>query len=214
MASPSLSQAAGSARAAEQTGAVSYDKFAGWCALAAGVSGFLYSIAFIVLKDAGLSAFFLLLGGLLGTAVVPAVYERLRATDAAFARWGLVLGLAAAIGSLIHGGYDLANAVNPPATPNLDLPSQIDPRGLLTFGVAGLGLLVFAWLMSRTGTFPRGLAYIGYIAGVLLVWIYLGRLIILQPPNLIIVVPALLAGFLANPAWYIGLGLALMRGRR
>ena len=60
MASPSLSQAAGTARAAEQTGAVSYEKFAGWCALAAGVSGFLYSIAFIVLKDAGLSAFFLL----------------------------------------------------------------------------------------------------------------------------------------------------------
>jgi hypothetical protein len=115
---------------------------------------------------------------------------------------------------LIHGGYDLANAINPPASPNLDLPSQIDPRGMLTFGVAGIGLLVFAWLMSRTGTFPRGLAYIGYIAGVLLLWIYLGRLIILQPTNLIIVVPALLAGFIANPAWYIGLGLALMRGRR
>jgi hypothetical protein len=214
MASPSLSQTAGAARATAQTGAISFEKFAGWCALAAGVSGFLYSIAFIVLKDAGISAFFLMLGGLLATPVLLAVYERLRETDASFARWGLMLGLAAAIGSLIHGGYDLANAINPPASPNLDLPSQIDPRGMLTFGVAGIGLLVFAWLMSRTGTFPRGLAYIGYIAGVLLLWIYLGRLIILQPTNLIIVVPALLAGFIANPAWYIGLGLALMRGRR
>jgi hypothetical protein len=214
MASPSLSQAAGTARATAQTSVVSFEKFAGWCALAAGASGFLYSIAFIVLKDAGISAFFLMLGGLLATPVLLAVYERLQETDASFARWGLVLGLAAAVGSLIHGGYDLANAINPPATSNLDLPSQIDPRGMLTFGVAGIGLLVFARLMSRTSTFPRGLAYIGYIAGVLLLWIYLGRLVILQPTNLIIVVPALLAGFLANPAWYIGLGLALMRGRR
>lgn len=214
MASPSLSQTAGTARATAQAGAVSFEKFAGWCALAAGVSGFLYSIAFIVLKDAGISAFFLMLGGLLATPVLLAVYERLRETDASFARWGLLLGLAAAIGSLIHGGYDLANAINPPTTVNLDLPSQIDPRGMLTFGVAGIGLLVFAWLMSRNTTFPRGLAYIGYVAGVLLLWIYLGRLVILQPTNLIIVVPALLAGFLANPAWYIGLGLALMRGRR
>src|SRR5690348_6629084 len=114
MASPSLSQTAGTARATAQAGAVSFEKFAGWCALAAGGSGFLYSIAFIILKDAGISAFFLMLGGLLATPVLLAVYERLRETDASFARWGLLLGLAAAIGSLIHGGYDLANAINPP----------------------------------------------------------------------------------------------------
>jgi hypothetical protein len=49
----------------------------------------------------------------------------------------------AALGAAIHGGYDLANLINLPASAAAlpDLPSQVDPRGLLTFGVMGLGLL-------------------------------------------------------------------------
>ncbi len=39
----------------------------------------------------------------------------------------------------------------------IGLPSQIDPRGMLTFGVAGVGLWVIAWLILRRGQFPRGL---------------------------------------------------------
>jgi hypothetical protein len=47
----------------------------------------------------------------------------------------------------------------------------------------------------------------------LLVALYLGRLIILDPTSPVILVPALLNGFLVNPALYIWLGLALLRGR-
>ncbi|MBI5838773.1 MAG: hypothetical protein HZB19_01600 [Chloroflexi bacterium] len=109
----------------------SFERFAAWGAILAGLAGLLYSIAFIVLQDSLLSGLFLMLGGLFVTSALTALYQRLRGTDGGFALLGLLLSLSAALGSTIHGGYDLANAINPPATANLDLPSQIDPRGLL-----------------------------------------------------------------------------------
>ncbi len=189
----------------------SFEKFAGWSALLAGISGFLYAIAFIVLRSDLLSALFLMLGGLLSTAALTALYQRLRGTDGGFALLALLLGLSAALGSAIHGGYDLSNALHPPATINVDLPNPIDPRGLLTFGIAGLGLLLFSWLLTQNMDFPRTLAYLGILSSILMIVLYLGRLIVLQATSLIIVIPALLEGFIVNPLWYIWLGLTLMR---
>jgi hypothetical protein len=47
-----------------------------------------------------------------------------------------------------------------------------------------------------------------------MVILYLGRLIILQATSLVIVVPALLEGFIVNPLWYALLGLVLVRAER
>lgn len=197
-----------------QTSALRFDRFAAWCAILTGVVGILYSVAFIVLQNSMLYSLFLLLGGLFTTAALVAVYNRVRETDAAFALWSLALGLIAALGSLIHGGYDLANALNPPGAnvPGLaDLPSQIDPRGLLTFGIAGIALFGFASLISRGARLPKGLGYLGFVSAILLIVIYLGRLIVLNATSPVIVIPALLEGFIVNPVWYIWLGLQLMR---
>jgi hypothetical protein len=191
-----------------------YERFAATCAVLAGVVGFLYSVAFVVLRSDVLSALFLLLAGLFGAAALVGVYERLRATDPSFALWALVLGLTGAVGSMLHGGHDLANALNPPASVNLDLPSQSDPRGLLTFGIAGLGLWVVAWLILRGGRLPRGLGYLGYVTAALLIVIYLARLIVLSPTSPLVLVPALLAGFIASPAFYVWLGITLWRDAR
>jgi hypothetical protein len=191
-----------------------YERFGGLCAILVGVSGFLYSVAFVILRSTSLSALFLLLTGLLGTAALVAIYARLRDTDMSFALWALFLGTVSALGSALHGGYDLANALNPPATTNLDLPSQIDPRGMLTFGVAGLALWVMAWLILRGVQFPRGLGYLGYVTAALLIIIYLARLIVLDATSPLVLVPALLAGFVASPVWYVWLGLNLWRGAR
>jgi hypothetical protein len=191
----------------------SFEKFAGVCAILAGATGFLYAVAFVVLQDTLLSGLFLMLGGLLSTAALAAVYDRLRETDAAFALWALLLGISGALGSAVHGGYDLANSINPPPSLSADLPNQVDPRGLLTFGIAGVALFVVAWLILRGGQFPRGLGYLAYLSAVLLVALYLGRLIILEPTSPVILVPALLNGFLINPIFYVLLGLALRRGR-
>ena|SRR5688572_31713148 len=184
----------------------SFEKFAGWSAILAGLSGFLYSISFIVLQSDLLSSLFLMLGGLFSTAALTALYQRLRETESGFALFGFLLSLSAALGSAIHGGYDLANALHPPASPSTGLPNAVDPRGLLTFGVAGLGLFIFSWLVTQTLNFPKGLAYLGYVSAILMIVLYLGRLIILDATNLAIVVPALLEGFIVNPLWYLWLG--------
>jgi hypothetical protein len=191
---------------------MTFERFAGVCALGAALAGFLYSVAFVVLRSAELSALFLLCVGLLSTVALVGLYERVKGVEAGFALLGLILAVVGGLGAAIHGGYDLANALHPPANPNLDLPSQIDPRGLLTFGVTGLGLWTLARLIaSRTSGLPRGLGYLGYLAGLLGVILYLGRLIVLDATSPLILGPALLAGFVVNPAFYVWLGLALRR---
>jgi len=189
----------------------SFERFASLSAILAGVTGLLYSISFVLLKNDSLIALLLMLGGVFSTAVLVDIYNRLKETDATFALWSLLLSIAGAFGAIIHGGYDLANAINPTGA-NValaNLPSAIDPRGLLTFGVAGLGVFVMAWLMRRSGQFPRTLSYWGYLLSILLVMLYLGRLIILDPKNPIVLMDALLSGFIVNPVWYVWLGVVL-----
>jgi len=192
----------------------SFDKFAGWSAILAGLSGFLYSISFLVFRNELSGALFLMLGGLFSTSAVTALYQRLRTNESGFALLGFLLSLSAALGSAIHGGYDLANAIHPPAAEIAGLPSTIDPRGLLTFGIAGLGLFLLSWLMTQEMRLPRSLGYLGFLSAILMIVLYLGRLIILQATSLAIVIPALLEGFLVNPIWYIWLGRTLMRNHR
>src|SRR5688500_10869435 len=72
---------------AAEPGSTSFERFAGTCAVLAGVAGFLYAVAFVVLQNILLSGLFLMLGGLLSTAVLAGVYDRLRETDASFALW-------------------------------------------------------------------------------------------------------------------------------
>ncbi|MBI3915058.1 MAG: hypothetical protein HY327_12845 [Chloroflexi bacterium] len=203
---------------------IAFSRFAGIAAMFAGILGVVYSYAFIFLVVRGgapapgvlLSSAALLLGGIFSSAALVAVYARVRESDNEFALFALLFGIAGAFGAAIHGGYDLANAINPPDSniPALaNLPSQLDPRGLLTFGFAGVALFVFAGLMRRGALFPKGLAILGSVVGGLLILIYLGRLIILDPNNLLIGIPALLTGFILNPVWYVWLGATLWRAK-
>jgi hypothetical protein len=189
-----------------------FGQFAGLCAILAGLLGLLYAVSFIVLQNTLLSGFSLAVGGLLATAALTALFHRVREVDPSLALWALGLVIFAALGSAIHGGYDLANAIHPPVSPNTDLPNAIDPRGLLTFGVSGIGMLAIAWLTGRATGLPKGLSYLGYALGSLSVILYLGRLVAQSPSNPLIFVPALLAGFIAYPAWYVWTGIVLWRG--
>jgi hypothetical protein len=47
--------------------------------------------------------------------------------------------------------------------------------------------------------------------GALLIVVYLGRLIILDPSSYAILLPAALVGFILNPIWYIWTGVVLSR---
>jgi hypothetical protein len=189
----------------------------GLASVATAVAGVGYAVSFVILKDALLAALFLLLGGVLATPVLVAIRERLRQTAPVASSWAILLALVGALGSAVHGGYDLANAVHPPAALNADLPNPVDPRGLLTFGLAGVAFVVLGLLISRSRVLPRWIGLLACLNGALLVLLYLGRLLILNPTNLLIVIPALLTGFLLNPIWYAGLGVWFLRsgsGRR
>ena len=199
-------------------------RVAGAAAVGAGISGFLYSVSFIGLVLSGaapepgalVSSLALLLGAVLSIVAFGGLYRLLLETDAGFALLTLLLGATGAMGAAIHGGYDLALAIHPPAGELgavADLPNPIDPRGLLTFGVSGLAVLLASWLIRRSGLLPRGIGLLGYLAGALLLVIYLGRLIILTPTHPLVAAPAAVAGFLVSPAWYIWLGVALRRVR-
>ena len=198
-----------------------FDSFAGLGAIIAGVAGIVYSFAFVVLVVGGkapalgvpLSSAALMIGGVLSTAALVALYNRLRDQDVPMALWALLLSIVAALGSVTHGGWDLANALNPPAAlPAPDVPSQIDPRGLLTFGLAGIGLFGSGTLIARDRRFPRGFAGLTYLSAALLVIVYLVRLIVLTPTSPAVILPAAILGFGVNPAWYIWLGLQLRKG--
>ena len=191
----------------------SFEKFAGWGAVFTGLSGFLYSISFIILQNDLLSALFLMLGGLSSIVALTALYQRLSGIESGFALFGLLLSLSAALGSLVHGGYDLAFVLHPPTSPVSGAPNAVDPRGLLTFGVSGLGLFILSWLITQDMRFPKRLAYLGYLSAILMIVLYLGRLIVVQTTSPVIVIPALLEGFIVNPLWYIWLGLTFLRSQ-
>ena len=190
--------------------------------MVAGIGGIAYSIAFLGGVVAGwapqlgivVASVTLMLGAVLSIAVLLAVYRRLSGEDATVGLLGLILVVVGAAGALAHGGYDLANAIHPPVSDVLaqaQLPNPVDPRGLLTFGASGLGLLVLALLARRTATLPRGLAALGVVVGVLLVVVYLGRLIILTPTNPVVAAAAGLTGLILSPAFYLWLGRELRR---
>ena len=196
----------------------SFEKLTGLAAIAAGVAAFLYAYAFIILsrsdpQTGGLfSALFLLLQGLLITKVYVALYHRVYKKHPSVSLWALILGIASALGMAIHGGYDLANAINLPDQIVLalaNLPSQIDPRGLLTFGIGGWVLFTFSWLIQKTKTFSDGLVWLGYASAIMMVVLYVGRLTVLSPASPIILWPAIINGFIVSPLWYIWVGLNL-----
>jgi hypothetical protein len=191
----------------------SLQRAAAAAAIAAAVVGLLYSISFVLVSrlnpasGALLSALFLLLGGLLGVVAFLGVYDRRREDRPAFSLLFVVLGAAGGLGAAVHGGYDLANALHPPASLPGDVPNPVDPRGFLTFGVTGLALLLLGALVEE------GPGRLAYLAGGLLILVYLARLIVLAPTSPLVLVPAALAGFVVNPAFYLWLGLWLRRSR-
>jgi hypothetical protein len=84
-------------------------KASGVAAVAAAAAAVAYSISFVILKDTVLASVFLMVGGLLATPVLVAIGARIPQPISVSALAAIVLGIAAGLGSAVHGGYDLAN---------------------------------------------------------------------------------------------------------
>jgi len=195
-----------------------FERFAAQAARCVAVMGFLYTALFVVVVENGarwaaiLTSILLLGGALLSSVVFIALYGRLHLIDPLISLWVTLLGFAAAIGSALHGGYDLGVLIKTPDAYSTTVPNFTDPRGLATFGLAGLSILLFSLLMARTVEFPETLIRIGYGTAVLLGLVYLGRLVFLDPKNPLIAIAAVLAGFVFTPAWYAWVGAILQHG--
>lgn len=182
-----------------------------YSAILAGVFALLYAYFFVIAKDPALYSLMLLLLGLATFELIILLYPRLAEVHRDFARVAAALGVIGASGMAIHAGFDLANAINPPEALNIALPSQVDPRGLLTFGFMGLATIKISYLLSKSKDFPKGLAVVGYVSGFLLLVIYVARLTVLSPANPILLYPVLINGFVLNPLWYFWLGYFLLK---
>lgn len=193
----------------------SFEKVSSVLATFAGVAAFLYSLSFVVVTKnspvAGgvLAALFLMIFGILASGAWVGLYRKLRDVDPGFALWIMILALFGAMGAFVHGGYDLTNTLNPPAILNSDLASQIDPRGLLTFGLSGLALMLTSLTLGVHPQMSKNLSNLGYLTGVLSVFLYLARLIILDTTSPIITIPAAVEGFVLTPLWYVWVGRKL-----
>ena len=105
--------------------------------------------------------------------------------------------------------FDLSNALHAPAVPYA-YPDAVDPRGFLTFGLAGLGTAIISMLLLRGNILSRGVAVLGVVSGILLVVLYLAFLIFLDPANPIVVALVVASGII-QPVWNIWIGSLLFR---
>lgn len=112
---PSTARPQVAAPVAASMSSPAFERFAGFGGIVTGVCSVLYAIFFLLVSGPlhdYLPPILLICGGLLATAVFAAVYARVRAADAIFALWALVLGTLGQMGAAIHGVYGLASVIS------------------------------------------------------------------------------------------------------
>ena len=192
---------------------MSFDRFAGWASILAGVAGIGYAVAFVVLKNGPLAADFLALAPLLAVVGLVAVFERVRSIDSGYATLALALGAFGSLAASTHGVYDLSNVLHAPAALPTDVPCAVDPRGYGTFALTGLAVLILASLAGRSPELPAWVSPLGLALGIFLVLTFLARLVVLDPNNVLVLLPALVSGLL-SPVFFMLLGAWLLGWRR
>jgi hypothetical protein len=193
----------------------SFERLAGLCAVLVGFGALVYAILFITIVEGSTETepwFAILMGGaILSVPVIVALYCTLREHDEGIALTAFVLGLFGALGGIVHGGYELAAIVTPPDVgyyPGVEGVS----KGVLRYLVAGLALLLIAWLVWGSGRLPRGVAFLAAVGGALLVFIYIGRLFdFITPGDYVSLLPPIVYGFVVHPLLYGWIGLTFWR---
>ena len=69
-------------------------------------------------------------------------------------------------------------------------------------------------LIIRGAPLPSGLGYLAFLSAAPLVLVYIGRFVILDPKDPVLLIAAVAVGFVVNPIWLVWLGLVLRRSTR
>ncbi len=220
----------------------SFLRWGGWATIGVGICSLLYGVAFVAqvalapkmapvtaLTSFGVQSMnaLLALGGLLGLVAVVAIFQYVKGVSEGWARLALWLGMLGSLLRLLHGWLDLVN--NPvlaqafgststagAAALYTTLPSLVDPRGLGTFGLSALSLLIFAGLLYQTQGIPRRLVLLAQVSTLLLGLIFIGTALYANGDGLaaaryLFLIPGPLQAILIAPWFNLWLGNILRR---
>jgi hypothetical protein len=156
--------------------------------------------------------------GVLGIAVIPALSSLLQGDNEGWVRWAASLATAGFIISSV--GYTLSIAKLPgiaaafvkgdPSTQAALAAvwkSSIDLFGLWGYGAVGLWIFVVSSTALRKTEFPKTLAYLGILYGILFLLVPAGTIFKMQAPLL----AAAVLGATVGPVWWIWTGVTLRK---
>jgi hypothetical protein len=135
---------------------------------------------------------------------VVAVYYRVRSVGEAWALFATLVGMTAAVGTMVAAMYEVANLRLAPVSV---AASPANPLGVMSFGLSGLWFLVANILLVRT-TAPRALALLGFVVAAALLAGFVGSLSL---DGGVVFIASLLASALAGPIYWLWLGRQLRR---
>ena len=135
---------------------------------------------------------------------IVAVYYRIRSTGEAWSFFATLVGVAAAVGTMVAAMYQVANLRQDPP---LAGASSADPLGVLSMGLTGLWFLVANRLLWRTAT-PRALVVLGFVAAADLL---LGFVAALSENGGLVYLTSVIAGAVGGPIYWFWLGRQLRR---
>ena len=156
--------------------------------------------------------------GVLGVAVIPALSSLVQDGNEGWVRWAANLATAGFIISSV--GYTLSIAKLPgiaaafvkgdastQAALAATWKSSIDLFGLWGYGTVGLWIFVVNFFASKQADFPKTLAYLGILYGVLFLLVPAGTIFKMQAPLL----AAAVLGATVGPIWWIWTGMTLRK---
>lgn len=194
----------------------SFSRFGSVAAIMVGALSILYAIFFLLVARisdyAGLLGSWIILGGtaFFALAVYVALYQRLKPHAEGYALYTLLLTAVAAFAMLQHGAFEAIEIFRRGAVATATgAPSQVDPAGLASFGIVGVGALLWAWLIVRTNALPRALGYVGMFNALLLLVLFFATIVGSQP---VILLSGGLTSVIVGPIWWIWLGRNLIKG--
>jgi hypothetical protein len=135
---------------------------------------------------------------------IVAVYYRVRSGREAWAFFATLVGVAAAVGTMVAAMYEVANVRIAPVTV---AASPANPMGVMSFGLTGLWFLIANLLLWRTNA-PRVLVLLGLVTAAALFW---GLFAGLSENGGVVYLATLFAGALGGPIYWLWLGRQLRR---